>query len=99
MSGAPVIVFDVDRMELEDEIPSHYYRTAPKGSIIDLLYRAIPQEDKKRIESTRSGTKKNGGTYRGCGRRSSIVASYNNTVESEADIIAWFERAYALAAE
>lgn len=60
-------------------------------SLIDVLDRAITE-----LPALSPGAMRNGGTMRGVHRPTSRVASYNNTVKDEDEIVAWFERALEL---
>lgn len=71
---------------------SNYYRDEEK-ELIELLFEAIPEEDKRRLSTVTEGAVINGGTSRGWKDKIHAVATYNNTIPGEQGIIDWFERA------
>lgn len=81
-----------------DEV-TNYTNTIEGVDIVRILDRAIPESDKKILRTRSTNDMINGGTIRGTQSHSSRVASFNNTVMGEDEIIAWYERALELAAE
>lgn len=72
----------------------NYWHAAETMRLLEILDRAIPVFP----DHLATGEKQNGGTMRGKTGHGQRIASYNNTVRDEGQIIDWFENA-ALQAE
>lgn len=84
---------------MANRLPYEYSDGAVHQALINLLYEAIPQEAEEKLRRFASGDYLNGGTCRGWMVRSSAVCTYNNTIKSEQEILAWYQRARELAGE